>query len=126
MDGVTNIISRIELDAQAVCDGIIAESAEQLAQIKADYLNREREVYGAVLRAGAEEGNARYEQQLEQAQREFQENVLAEKRRLLDETFAAAVLALRDLPGRKQSAAEKLVMERREELEPEVSEILFV
>jgi V/A-type H+-transporting ATPase subunit E len=98
MNGINNIIARIDGDARAECEIIRADAEKSASDIAEGYKARAAELYGAALKEGAVSAKSQYDRLINTAQMESKKLVLAEKQTLLGEAFASAVHSVRKLP----------------------------
>jgi V/A-type H+-transporting ATPase subunit E len=98
MNGLNNIIARIDGDARAECEVILADTAKNAFDITEEYKSRADELYGAALKEGAVSAKSQYDRLINTAQMESKKLVLTEKQTLLGEAFATAVHSVRKLP----------------------------
>ncbi len=98
MNGVDKITGRIMEDAQAKADAIVAEARGQAAVILSDYQAQADKIKADALAQGQAEAKQRKERAEGAAQLEARKRLLEAKQGLLQDTFRAAVDALKNQP----------------------------
>jgi V/A-type H+-transporting ATPase subunit E len=101
MNGVQNIIGRIEADSAAECAQIKALSEQRCAEIKAEYSQAEQDAYWKMINDGAKDAELRLERLDSMANLEAKKLVLATKQELVSQTFERAAQLLAELPEDK-------------------------
>lgn len=105
MNGIEKIIRRIDADAQAEIDRILAEAAEQAAGITAKY-RAQADAEAAALASRNEKTAAEREKRLvSSAQMEARKTELAAKQSLVEQAFALALEKLCAMPDDPYTAA---------------------
>lgn len=98
MNGTEKIIAHIRSDAQAQCDGILAEAEEKARVIRADYEAKAKEAYTSAIRAGTRECGERADSMERMAQMEARKGILAMKQEMVSKCFSRAEELLTELP----------------------------
>jgi V/A-type H+-transporting ATPase subunit E len=101
MQGIENITSRIQADAQGEIDQILADAKAQAAEISARYDAQAKKESGEILSRGEKNVAEREERLTSVAQMETKKQTLAVKQEMLDKAFELAVDRLGELPEEK-------------------------
>ena len=98
MNGLDKIIERIDHDAQAEIDAVIARARDDAAAIRADYQTQAETLTRTILDRGRQEAGER-ERRLESlASLEGRKRILAAKQEMLEKAFDLALEKLLSLP----------------------------
>ena len=98
MNGLDKIIERIDHDAQAEIDAVIARARDDAAAIRADYQTQAETLTQTILDRGRQEAGER-ERRLESlASLEGRKRILAAKQEMLEKAFDLALEKLLSLP----------------------------
>jgi V/A-type H+-transporting ATPase subunit E len=98
MNGVQNIIDRIDADSAAECAEIAAEAERQCEEIKAEYSKAEQDAYWKIVNEGAKEAEQRIERLGSVAKLEARKQILAAKQELVARAFERAAEKIAQLP----------------------------
>jgi V/A-type H+-transporting ATPase subunit E len=101
MQGIENITSRIQADAQGEIDQVLADAKAQAAEISARYDAQASKESAEILARGAKAVAEREERLTSVAQMEIKKQTLAVKQEMLDKAFELAIERLGDLPEEK-------------------------
>lgn len=102
MNGIENIIARIEADAQKACEDIRSESARQAEAIGADYRAQAEQAAAEVLERGRQQAQLQEERLVNAARLEQKKELLAAKQALVEEAFLRAQAQLAALPEQQR------------------------
>ena len=98
MNGIEKIAARIEADAKAEIDALVAETDAQCAAIMAEAEAKAAEAYEARMAKGRAECDIRVQRLGAAADMEARKAILAFKQEMVSEAFAKAVEAIINLP----------------------------
>jgi V/A-type H+-transporting ATPase subunit E len=98
MNGVQNIIDRIDADSAAECAEIAAEAERQCEDIKAEYSKAEQDAYWKIVNEGAKDAEQRVERLGSVAKLEARKQILAAKQELVTRAFERAAELIAQLP----------------------------
>lgn len=104
MNGIDQIIKKIEAESHAECEEILAGAQAKCAEIQAQYSALEQERYWAIANRGAKETAIRVERLGNVAQLEARKKLLAMKQWMLSAAFDRAVDLLTGLPEDEYTA----------------------
>jgi V/A-type H+-transporting ATPase subunit E len=104
MNGIEKIVARIEGDAAAEADELIAEAEGQLAAIADGYDKQAQDEYWKLVRAGVKDCEARDARVKSAAEMEAKKSILTLKQEMVRFAFERAKDALANLPEREYAA----------------------
>ena len=104
MNGIEKITARIESDARAEADAVLADAREKCEKIRADYDKKAQDEYWSLVRAGVKECEARVQRLGRTAEMEAKKSVLALKQSMVAEAFERAVEKVCSMPEKEYAA----------------------
>lgn len=138
MNEIDRVIEYIKKEANAECELVLLDAAQECERIRADYAHREQDEYWKHIDAGTKETDHRLEQLKSLAAMEANKQLLATQQEMVDRAFALAVEKLSALPKKQlnellakylpddaNGSAEAIVELFRKELSLKVASALF-
>ncbi len=104
MKGTEKIIAHIQADAKAQADAILAQAEEKCAEIRKDYEQKAKEAYAERIRAGVKTNQDRLDSIDRLAKMEGRKTVLADKQKMVEESFSLAVDKIVSMPEAEYTA----------------------
>jgi V/A-type H+-transporting ATPase subunit E len=101
MKGIEKITAHIEADAKAEADAIMAQSAEKVKAIEAEYNQKAQDEYWAKIKAGTRDCEDRVQRMNRLAAMESKKAILATKQEMVSKAFDRAQEMIVNLPGRQ-------------------------
>lgn len=101
MNGIEKIIERIRADAQAEVDSIQAQADTACSQIHAEYEQKARDTYDALMKKGTAEIQVLGQRLVASGQMEQRKALLGFRQEMVSEAFDKAVAAIAALPEEK-------------------------
>ena len=98
MNGIDQILARIDADAQRDADAVQAQAKQEAEKISAQYEARAAALREEILTRGRQAGNEARDRQLRMAALEGRSTLLAAKQEVLSEAFRRALEQLLSLP----------------------------
>lgn len=98
MKGIEKITARIAADAEAENAAVRGESAQRIAEIRAEYEKKAQEEYESIVREGMKENEQRASRIDRTAQLESKRSVLAMKQEMVSEAFELAKKKIAEMP----------------------------
>jgi V/A-type H+-transporting ATPase subunit E len=101
MKGIEKITAHIEADAKAEADAIMAQSAEKVKAIEAEYNQKAQDEYWAKIKAGTRDCEDRVQRMNRLAAMESKKAILATKQEMVSKAFDRAQEMIVNLPADK-------------------------
>lgn len=98
MNGIEKIKARIEADAKAEAEAILAQAAGECKAIRAEYEEKAKDEYWRVVQAGVREAEQRVQRLERTAKLEAKKSILSMKQEVVSEAFELARKKLLSLP----------------------------
>lgn len=104
MNGIEKITARIEGDAKAEAENLLAETEAQVRQLNASYDQQAQDAYWKLIRAGVKDVEARAQRLGSTAEMEAKKSVLAMKQEMVSLAFKRAQELIAEMPAAEYTA----------------------